>query len=362
MKIAVISSCVFQCPPPGYSGLEMIAYQCARGLAEKGHEVYLVAPEGSQCPGCQVVSTGPPGHWNEKQAYAGYWEHLLGMDCIIDHSWSKFAYLTKMEGRLKCPVLGVMHAPVNTMYQVWPPQSSDLPRLEKACPVCISKDQAAHFEALHSTPARVCYNGVDMDFYKPIPGVKRTKRFLFLARFSSIKGADLAIQACRQAGVGLDLVGDTSITQEPEYFQQVRGMCDTVHPWSMKQFDGPTIVMVGPATRGETVYWFSQAHCLLHPNQRFREPFGLAPVEAMLCGCPVIAWDYGAMRETVRSGETGALVRSLDEMISQIRVWNGLTKERDRQQCREWASQFSVQAMQNRYDELCREAVETGGW
>ena len=46
----------------------------------------------------------------------------------------------------------------------------------------------------------------------------------------------------------------------------------------------------------------------------YREPFGLAPVEAQLCGMPVIAWDNGAMRETIKHGETGFLVKTQQEM------------------------------------------------
>jgi glycosyltransferase involved in cell wall biosynthesis len=153
--------------------------------------------------------------------------------------------------------------------------------------------------------------------------------------------------------VGLDLVGDTSITGEPEFLEHCKKMCD-----------GAQIKMVGPATRGECVWWFSQAKCLLHPNQRFREPFGLAPVEAMACGCPVIAWDYGAMRETIDVKSTGWLVKSFDELVwvvndvSRSRV--GIEEMRPR--CREWASQFSIQKMVQNYETLCQEAIEGGGW
>lgn len=380
MKIAVISSTVFPCPPPGYSGLEQLAWLQAKGLAEKGHEVYLVAPDGSTCPGVRVVATGPPGRWDEKAAYGGfryptgrkvlnehgqevdeavtvpaYWPLLLEVDAVIDNSWAKWAYVLKAEGRMKAPVLGVMHAPVNTMYQSLPPG------VDRPCFVCISRDQTAHFDALFSpVTARTCHNGVDPDFYRRIPGVRRSDRFLFLARFSSIKGADLALEACRRAGVGLDLVGDTSITNEPQYFEYCKSLCD-----------GERLRMVGPATRGECVHWFSRAYCMLHPNQRFREPFGLAPVEALLCGCPVLAWDYGAMRETVGGLGDYWLVDSVDELAERVK---GLAaadgpfahdlagEDGFRARCREYAERFSVRNMVDRYDELVREAVDGGGW
>jgi glycosyltransferase involved in cell wall biosynthesis len=173
------------------------------------------------------------------------------------------------------------------------------------------------------------------------------------------------------------LVGDASITHEPDYFRQCQEKCDIryngvfsddfVRNRMGKDGAEKTLIrMVGPATRGECVYWFSQAHCMVHPNQRFREPFGLAPVEAMACGCPVISWDNGAMRETVKDAHH-RLVRSLDELIDKIKDHSyGYLHEAgqptEREQCREWAGQFSIQNMVNRYEELCHEAVQTGGW
>lgn len=350
MKIGVISSTVFAVGPgglKGYGGLEQLAWQQAIGLAAKGHEVVLFAPEGSTCEGATVVPIGPPGGWDEARAYSSYWQNLLGLDAVIDNSWCKFSYLLKTEGRLLAPVLGVCHAPIDTMYKT-------LPDVEKPCFVCISEDQAAHFRALFSRDVRVAYNGIDLDFYRPM-GIPRSKRFLFLARFSYIKGPMLAIEACKKAGVGLDLIGDTSITNEPEYLAQC-----------LAAADGKQIRIVGPATRGECVWWFSQAHCMIHPNRDFREPFGLAPVEAMACGCPVIAWDRGAMRETVKDAKY-RLISSVDDLVAMVKDHaKGYLHEQgkltEREECREWATQFSVGRMVDRYEQLCREAVEGGGW
>lgn len=360
MRIAVISSTVFSVPTPGYSGLEHLAWLQAKGLAAKGHEVSLIAPEGSTCPGVTIIPSCPPGQWDESKAYGGYWQRLLDFDAVLDHSWAKWAYILKQEGRLKCPVLGVCHAPVNTMYHSLPEG------IDKPCFVCISQDQANHFQALFSREARVAYNGVDLNYYKPL-NILRSRRYLFLARFSSIKGPDIAIDACLRAGESLDLIGDTSITNEPQYFEHCKQKASEGQNFDRRDSYCGTanyiveqIRMVGPASRGACVWWFSQAHCLLHPNQRFREPFGLAPVEAQACGVPVIAWNYGAMRETVRHGETGFLVSSLDDMVELIR--SRAVEGLDRNKCREWASQFSEQRMIDRYDELIREAVETGGW
>ena len=357
MKICVISTTIFSCPPTGYAGLEAVAWESAKGLAKKGHEVTLIAPSGSSCPGVTILECLPPGH-GEEQAYGGcvlkdgnnndvrwpgYWSKLLEFNdggVIIDHSWQAWSAMLKMEGRLTCPILKVMHAPVATMYANIPPESV-------LSFICISNDQKTHFEALHSPRiAHMVYNGVDHGFYKPLD-VPRSKRFLFLARFSTIKGPDLAVEACKKAGVGLDLIGDTSITNEPALYEHCKRLAD-----------GEQIRIIGSVPRGETVWWYSQAHALLHPNQRFREPFGLAPVEAMLCGCPVIAWKYGAMTETVVPGETGLLCDSMDMLVGHIKTLASVLKPEDRPRCREWAMKFSIENMVEGYEALCYQALK----
>ena len=360
LKICVVSTPIFKLGPTGtagYSGLEQLAWLQARGLAAKGHEVYLVAPDGSECPGATVIPVGVAQHVDEKMAFggykeakegetvkrrahAGYWQQLLNMDVVIDNSWNKFSYTLKMEGRLKAPVLGVLHAPVRTMYQTLPP-------VDKPCFVCISQDQASEFEALFGREAEVAYNGIDLDVYKPID-VPRTDRFLFLARFSSVKSPHLNIDVCRKADVELDLVGDTKLTGEAEYLQSI-----------LHKADGKRIRFVGPATRGETVYWYSQARAFCHLCPTFREPFGLAPVEAMACGLPVLAWKYGAVKETVAHGHTGYLVKTEEEAVDVLR--SGALDRLDRRDCQERARLFSVRNMVDRYEQLCFEALD-GGW
>jgi glycosyltransferase involved in cell wall biosynthesis len=90
------------------------------------------------------------------------------------------------------------------------------------------------------------------------------------------------------------------------------------------------------------------------------EPFGLSPVESMLCSTPVISWDSGAMRETIEHGKTGFLVKSEKELVDLLKT--DAVARIDRGYCREWAKRFSVENMVDRVEELCYEAVETGGW
>lgn len=332
-------------PPPGYSGLEQLAYQQAEGLKKKGHEVLIIAPNPSKPPEGVDIHGTTLGE-SEEAAYGGYWERLTTYDAIIDNSWNKWSYYLKAEGKFKGPILGVLHAPAETMFQSPPPV--DLP-----CLVAISESQAGAV-AGHlirnglSIRAKVCYNGIDMSFYKPSTQ-KRTERYLFLARMSKLKGPHVAITACKSVGVDLDLVGDDKLVEDPGYVTAVKSGCFGSH-----------IMYHGEKKREECIAFFSEAKALIHANFVFREPFGLAPVEAQACGCPVLAADHGAMRETVNHGKTGFLYRTLEELEDYIRM--DVVKNIEPAVCRKWASKFSIETMIDRYEELIKEGIEKGGW
>jgi glycosyltransferase involved in cell wall biosynthesis len=66
------------------------------------------------------------------------------------------------------------------------------------------------------------------------------------------------------------------------------------------------------------------------------------------------------MRETVKHGETGFLVRTQDEMENLIK--SDAVNDIKSENCIAWARQFSYENMVNRYEELCYEAIDTGGW
>jgi N-acetyl-alpha-D-glucosaminyl L-malate synthase BshA len=71
--------------------------------------------------------------------------------------------------------------------------------------------------------------------------------------------------------------------------------------------------------RGELAPLLRESHVFLFPSQT--ESFGLAALEAMACGVPVVASDVGGIAEVVRHGETGFLAPMGDvpAMIQYVR-------------------------------------------
>ena len=61
-----------------------------------------------------------------------------------------------------------------------------------------------------------------------------------------------------------------------------------------------------PGRVGDVAWWLRRAAVVVHPARW--EGFGLALLEAMLCGRPIVATRVSSVPEIVTNGETGLLV------------------------------------------------------
>ena len=116
--------------------------------------------------------------------------------------------------------------------------------------------------------------------------------FLIVSRFEAYKRIDLAIRACRLAGVPLRIVG--AGVDGPRLRRIAAGT------------DGPgasTVEFLGPLPDGAVGPLLAGCRAFLHPGA---EDFGLTAVEAQAAGRPVIAYAAGGALETVIPGLTGA--------------------------------------------------------
>ena len=62
--------------------------------------------------------------------------------------------------------------------------------------------------------------------------------------------------------------------------------------------------------------YYSRCFAVLYPARN--EDFGLVPIEGMMSSKPVIALNEGGVKETIKEGETGFLVDSVEEMAEKM--------------------------------------------
>lgn len=125
---------------------------------------------------------------------------------------------------------------------------------------------------------------------------------LFLGRMIEDKGPAEAIEIARQADLPLVLAGPAE-----------DGFDERVAP----QIDGRQVRYVGRVDPPERDRLLAGAAALLYPLL-YPEPFGLVPVEAMVCGTPVLATSIGAVPELVEPGVTGYLAPSWEGLAALV--------------------------------------------
>lgn len=116
----------------------------------------------------------------------------------------------------------------------------------------------------------------------------------------------------------------------------------------------PLVEYVGEITDAEKNAFLGEARAVLCPYQP--EPFGLALIEALACGTPVITYRHGSFPEMIDDGRTGFLCRDIEDMVVAATRLSSL----DRRDCRAaFEQRFTVERMVTQYvqvyDELLHE-------
>jgi glycosyltransferase involved in cell wall biosynthesis len=154
--------------------------------------------------------------------------------------------------------------------------------------------------------------------------------YLCLCRLVPYKRVDLVVEAFNRTGLPLVVIGDG-----PER-ARLQAMAD------------PNVRLLGRLPQDDVNAWLSRCRAYVYAGL---EDFGIAPVEAMAAGAPVIALGQGGLLDTVRCIQRGdsqptgllfpdqqvaSLVAAL-ETFEQRRLWQQLPAER----LRRWAEGFS---------------------
>jgi len=323
-RIAVVSTPHIKTPPAGFGGSEQVASGLAEELVRRGHRVTLFATPDSHTAG--VLQSFPSAQSRGPYADPGYREvlHLCralaagDFDLVFNHCLKAVPALALARG---APALTTMH------YQ--PPILTEFPGLSY---VAVSQHQAGLARRAGLNVLGVAHNGIDPAPYQVTS--QKDDYLLWIGRFHTYKGPDLAIRVAQRLGMRLLLAAPPPPEDQRDFFEaEVRPRLRGRIAW------------VGGVEGAEKRRLFEHARCTLFPV-RWEEPFGLVMVESMAAGTPVVAFRRGSVPEIIADGETGFVVDDAEAMARAV----CRTDEIDAAACRRRVeAHFTTAAMTDRY-------------
>ena len=304
MRIAQIAPLIESVPPRLYGGTERIASYLTEALVTQGHHVTLFASGQSMTtatlvPCCaQALRLNPsvrdpiPYYMlmlDKVRKMAPQFDvlhfHIDQFHFPIFHEYASQT-VTTLHGRQDLPDL-------QQLYIGFP----DMP--------LVSISDAQRGPIPEANFAGTVYHGLPSDLFTPTL-YARGGYLAFLGRISPEKRLDRAIEIARAVGLPLKIAAKVDRVDE-EYFRTA------IEPL----LSLPGIEYIGEIDERRKNSFLGDARALLFPID-WPEPFGLAMIEAMACGTPVLAFRNGSVAEVIDSGITGEVVDSVPEAICKI--------------------------------------------
>jgi glycosyltransferase involved in cell wall biosynthesis len=335
LRIAQIAPLYERIPPKLYGGTERIVSYVTEELVRRGHEVTLFAAGDAQtaarlyagCPRALRLEGKPElGVCLQlpmiSEIYGKLADQFDVVHSHVDYWALPFAELTKlptittMHGRLDLPDLHPVYA-----------------HYSRAPLVSISDAQRAPLPFMNWVAT--IHHGVPRELlqYQPATG----KYLAFLGRISPEKRPDIAIDVALKAGIPFKIAAKVDVVDR-NYFEAI------IKP----RLCPPDVEYIGEISESEKSEFLGNALALLFTID-WPEPFGLAMIEAMACGTPVIARPCGSVPEVVTPGLTGFIESSVDDLVVAAKSAEKLSREACR---KEFETRFTVETMVDRYDEV----------
>ncbi len=331
MKIAQISPLYESVPPKFYGGTERVVHYITEELVAQGHDVTLFA-SGDSATSAKLIPGSSQSLRLDKNCIDQLAPHFTMMEMIekqayqfdIIHNHIDYLmyplikrhsqhFITTLHGRLDIPELQPLY---KEFFKI---------------PV-ISISNSQRMPIPFANWKGTVYHGLPLNLYQLVPD--DGKYLVFVGRISPEKRVDRAIDIAVKAGIPLKIAAKID-KADKDYFEEV----------IKHLLDHPLIEMVGEVNDLGKQELYGNALGLIYPID-WPEPFGLAMIEAMACGTPVVAYGHGSVTEVVDDGVTGFIVNSQEEAVEAVKKLQTLSRKK----CREaFENRFSAARMVNDY-------------
>jgi glycosyltransferase involved in cell wall biosynthesis len=331
MRIAQVAPLYESCPPQLYGGTERVVSYVTEELVRQGHEVTLFASGDSltearlRAPCERALRLDPqcrdplPYHFIALHRLARTAE---AFDVIHFHTdylhfplfaelWGKT--LTTLHGRLDLPDL----PPIMREFAMMP---------------LVSISDAQRTPMPWANWYGTVYHGLPRSLYNL--GWGDGGYLAFIGRICPEKRPDLAIEIARRAGLPLTIAAKVDKVDRAYYKTKIKPL-----------LKDPQIEFIGEIGERDKGAFLGDATALLFPVD-WPEPFGLALIEAMANGTPVIAFGRGSVPEIIEHAVTGFIVENVEEAVAAVPLAKALDRAAIR---RRFEERFSAERMAHDY-------------
>lgn len=339
MRIAQVAPLIESVPPGGYGGTERIVAYLVEALVDTGNEVTLFASADSSTR-ARLVPCARRALRLDDECVDTVAHHVRMMDMVremqdqFDVIHWHIDYLSyPLQRLLRTPGLTTLHGRL------------DLPDLaplyEAYCDIPVVSISSSQREPVPWAGfIATVYHGIPTSTYTPRehPG----DYLAFVGRICAEKGIARAIEISQRTGIPLKIAAKVDKVDRDYFEAEIRHL---IQP--------PLIEFVGEIDDAGKDQFLGNALALLFQID-WPEPFGLAMIEAMACGTPVIARPRGSVREVVEEGVTGFIAESVEEAVAAVHAAIGF----DRLRCRaRFEQRFSATRMAGDYLHLYQRLV-----
>lgn len=376
LRVAMMAPPWLKIPPKGYGGIEYVVNGLVVELKKLDVDVELFTVGETAIPGIKTHFYYEKGQYNHISMplydvvtipvtqilfSLNYIREAGDFDIIHDHNGFLGPAITAyLDPRYFPRVLHTTHGPFSNDAMVANGMPDNRPTYaqftnnEHLFFNGISKAQMLDApKELSSRIVDVVYNAIDTSEY-PFESEK-DNYFITLARFARDKGQAKAAKYCEELGLKLRMAGVIDGIDDPRRLLVELANVNSTHRNNadflyyrddiLPRLIPGQIDYIGSVSGNQKMKFINKARALLFPID-WEEPFGLAVIEALACGTPVVAMHRGALPEIIEHGYNGFLAKTENEFKEyMLRV-----KEIKPENCRESVERkFSAKVMAQQY-------------
>lgn len=203
--------------------------------------------------------------------------------------------------------------------------------------IAISEEVRRRIGKIYGREATIIYPPVDTDRFMPVQQVDDF--YLMVGRLVPYRRVDVLIEAFNQLGLPLYIAGSGRDRER------------------LEELAGPNIAFLGYVSDSELPDLMARCRAFMFPGE---EDFGIAPLQAMAAGRPVIAYAAGGALETVIPG-AGVLFakQSAEAIIEAVKTFE--PEMCDPMFIRAHAQQFDTSVFKKNLAEFIRHAMVRNG-